>query len=541
MYNEYEASYTGGGVPSGNINGGGVPMSSMYPMNLDEQLRTVFIGGLPAGIPDQQVLTALRIIPGLDKWLRVTKADGTPADVGFARYTSLGSVKAALEVLSKVVIKHGETDIQLRAMAENNTHKWINSRGSGITVESVVRAPISDVQGQISLVFSRWLLNTNGVYHAPEAPSKIDHIAEENVIEFIKRAMRGETDEDIPNDLSKEEEQQIRAEIAHFREESMKFERKRLAADEEYKRDTQKRMAVEAAKALEGKVTVVDEEEDREFELYTMSDEEQEDSPQEEGDDDELVKSDQLLFTERERRWLLREKSRADALDREKSKEEERENKLAQRKEIAIRKFAEFDDDATRSHEYYYDHGSWAKARYSFRRRELEDDRRDAQEEQEEEKQPIPVQQRTTANGKISLSLGGAPAKKPETGKSRAWTEEEEEEDQPSRALKPLPRFLESEIPSDNEKLFEWPVKWEHLDGSILGDILRPFVTSNVVEYLGVQEDDLIDFIMQHIASHKPPQSLVKELEMTLDEDAPVLTAKVWRLLVAETERKSGH
>ena len=69
-------------------------------------------------------------------------------------------------------------------------------------------------------------------------------------------------------------------------------------------------------------------------------------------------------------------------------------------------------------------------------------------------------------------------------------------------------------IPEEKDELFAWEVKWNNLSENIIEDDLKPVVINLIVESLGVQEDDLIDFILQHVREHKGPQELVSELEL---------------------------
>lgn len=43
---------------------------------------------------------------------------------------------------------------------------------------------------------------------------------------------------------------------------------------------------------------------------------------------------------------------------------------------------------------------------------------------------------------------------------------------------------------------------------------LRPFVSKKIVELLGVQEDELTQFVLDFIKKRQPPSALAKELEM---------------------------
>lgn len=73
-------------------------------------------------------------------------------------------------------------------------------------------------------------------------------------------------------------------------------------------------------------------------------------------------------------------------------------------------------------------------------------------------------------------------------------------------------RQLAAEIPSDKEGLWKWKVKWEFVDESVLGEQLKPFVEKKIMEYLGVQEEMLVDVVEEHIRRHGEPQELVEQL-----------------------------
>jgi hypothetical protein len=58
---------------------------------------------------------------------------------------------------------------------------------------------------------------------------------------------------------------------------------------------------------------------------------------------------------------------------------------------------------------------------------------------------------------------------------------------------------------------------------------IRPFATKKIIEAFGIQEQDLIDFVVDHIHRHGSAESLAKELEMvklscSLSDDRPSMT-----------------
>lgn len=102
-------------------------------------------------------------------------------------------------------------------------------------------------------------------------------------------------------------------------------------------------------------------------------------------------------------------------------------------------------------------------------------------------------------------------------------------------------RTLASEIPTSTSELFAFPVPWDHVTEDVLEEHVRPFVEKKVVEYLGVQEDMLVEVVEAGLRARKRPQELVEELGGALEsEEAVGLVRKVWRLVVfcGESERR---
>jgi hypothetical protein len=74
-------------------------------------------------------------------------------------------------------------------------------------------------------------------------------------------------------------------------------------------------------------------------------------------------------------------------------------------------------------------------------------------------------------------------------------------------------RNLAAEIPSDKEGLWSWNVKWEFVDDAVIVEKLTPFVEKKIVEYLGVQEQLLVEVVEEHVRTRGKPQDLVEQLE----------------------------
>ena len=271
------------------------------------------------------------------------------------------------------------------------------------------------------------------------------------------------------------------------------------------------------------------------------------------------------IYLDQERRWLNRERSRTAAVEREKNRDKDEEKKLTAEKDVVAKRLRDWNDDieaSRRVEEYYVDRSMWIRNRAAFRTREASmDDLDRAAEERERARE---MQQQNQARGmaddflnrhalelesktqaprepqRFKLSLGAAAQKNQAAATSRRTVaevegllEDEEEADTTTkRTLIPIKfdssaeasglteeerqqaaRQLAADIPTTKEGLWEWPVKWEFVDESVLGDQLKPFVEKKIVEYLGVQEQMLVEVVEEHIRKRGGPQDLVEQLE----------------------------
>jgi hypothetical protein len=273
------------------------------------------------------------------------------------------------------------------------------------------------------------------------------------------------------------------------------------------------------------------------------------------------------LYLDQERRWLNRERSRTAAVNREKEREDEDGTNLNAEKEKMAQRLADWDDDlesSRKTDEYYSDRSMWIRNRAVFRARESAADDRDRIAEQKErqrdqadkeqargmadsflDRQAEELESRAStgrAQQPFKLSLGAAAQK---VQKERAVAprrtvaeveglleDEEEAEKTTKRTLIPIEfdpttssahmtdeerdqavHRLAQEIPIDKDGLWAWDVKWEFVDEVVIVEKLRPFVEKKIVEYLGVQEQLLVEVVEEHLRTRGKPQDLVEQLE----------------------------
>lgn len=227
-----------------------------------------------------------------------------------------------------------------------------------------------------------------------------------------------------------------------------------------------------------------------------------------------------------------------------------------------LREWNDNEELARREEEYYVDRSMWIRNRASFRSREIAEDEVDREQErrehartngqheqagrqaddflrgQTEEMQLDRPPTREPARFKLSLGVAAQKAQANTAATRRTFAEveglldEEEEEDTGRRELVPIKfdpaaaaadltederaqalKQLAQDIPTSKDGLWAWSVKWEFVDEATIAEKLKPFVEKKIVEYLGVQEQMLVDVVEGHLRKHGGPKELVDQLE----------------------------
>ncbi|KAG8669438.1 hypothetical protein FPOAC2_08767 [Fusarium poae] len=300
---------------------------------------------------------------------------------------------------------------------------------------------------------------------------------------------------------------------------------------------------------------------------------------------------DEKAYLEAERKWSNRERSRQAAIDRERERERQDAESFERRKEEQLEREKSWDDEkeaSRKTHPYYRDHSVWARKRTADRADEEAQDEADRRAEHDEQRREKVEMERArgmadsfldkqaeeleedrrapaaTAPQPFKLSLGAA-AQKAQASRAapqrrtiaevEGLLDDEEADSSTKRQLIPIQfepssatahmteeeisqavRSLAQEIPSDKDGLWGWEVKWDYMDSSVIKDKLRPFVEKKIVEYLGVQEEMLVEAVEEHLRAHGTAAALVEELEGALDDEAEDLVKKLWRMVIFFTE-----
>lgn len=82
-------------------------------------------------------------------------------------------------------------------------------------------------------------------------------------------------------------------------------------------------------------------------------------------------------------------------------------------------------------------------------------------------------------------------------------------------------RRLIQQVPTDKAAAFAYNIDWGSVhDHNIIEKKLRPWVKKKVTEYLGAEEQGMIEFIMRKVGAHTRLDTILAELEGFLDEEA---------------------
>ncbi|KAL3311378.1 putative RNA-binding protein 25 [Cichlidogyrus casuarinus] len=95
-----------------------------------------------------------------------------------------------------------------------------------------------------------------------------------------------------------------------------------------------------------------------------------------------------------------------------------------------------------------------------------------------------------------------------------------------------LIRDIIKRIPTDKDLLFAYPLEWDVVDSDFVATHIRPWVDKKMLEYIGEAEPALCKFICDQVHSHNPPNKILVDISMVLDEEADDFVVKLWRLLI---------
>ncbi|KAI9339135.1 hypothetical protein BD770DRAFT_448242 [Pilaira anomala] len=511
----------------------------------NDKLTTLFVGAIAPGISDDWIIKLLETCGKLNHWKRTKDASGNPKGFGFATYGDPDSVLCALRVLG------GEkTDgVTLKAMD-----------GSGLEKKLIVKADDN---------VRNYLESYTNSKQTQESTTNADEQKYATVQKYVHAIATGQE----PNDADA-----INKELAFFKERAIQ-------------KDQRSSSSSSSSSTNRPPTTTNDYRNRRDFHKGPteyqqpqhdfVSDEELERRRKEKHDRDV-----ENAYRQREKRFENRELNKLRDYERDLKRERDEEERELKDKEYWLARLANWDDELEmeKGEEIYYtDRSRWRKMRESIRRREAERDEEDRRREIHElEEEKIRLEQeerhkkeskflnREADDGKIALkprklnfnlpikrnTLGGGDEDDEEEAKKKRrvlvpldygdidnvktnYDEEEEDENLSAEERAKKVKELIGSIPSSQSDLWAYTIKWDELDQDLIESKLHPFVSKKIVDLLGMEEEDLVTFVLDFIRKRKGPDELVSELEGALDEDALVFVMKLWRALIFETERKA--
>ncbi|KAI8881728.1 hypothetical protein K501DRAFT_252596 [Backusella circina FSU 941] len=491
----------------------------------NDKMTTLFVGAIAAGISDEWIEKLLETCGKLTNWKRVKDQSGKPKGFGFATYEDPDSVLCALRVLS------GEKTEGVVLKATD---------GSGVEKKLIVKADDN---------VRNYLEN----YEKSRAAVQGEAEKDMQIYDTIQKHMASITAGLDPTDT-------LNRDLAAFKERAAQRDlRHDYSPERKHRRGSGPR---------------------RDFkETKEMTDEEMEKKRREKHDRDV-----ENAYRQREKRFEMRESSRVREHEKDLKRERDEEENEARDRVYWAERLANWDDqvEMEKGEEIYYiDRSRWRKMREAITRRENERDEEDRRrevyeveqekrraEEEEKQKKESRVLTRETDLGKIALKPTklnfNLPIKRNANLGGGDDDDDDEDGNKKRRVLIPLDysdiemqqteelpeisaeerakrvKALIDSIPSSQQDLWSYQVKWDELDEELVESKLHPFVSKKIVEVVGMEEDDLVNFILDFIRKHKGPDALVTELEVTLDEEALVFVMKLWRALIFETERKAA-
>ncbi|KAG2182597.1 hypothetical protein INT44_005576 [Umbelopsis vinacea] len=560
----------------------GPPNAQMHgPPGADNsKLTTLFVGAIVPGISDAWIEALLKECGELVNWKRLRDQTGKPKGFGFAEYADPDSVLRALRVLGGDDGSQGVTlqaldgsDIKKKLIvkADDNVRRFLDqhqqSRGSNpqdqemdTKAEEAVRRHVEAMLTQSEPSDNAQHVTPAGNEEAHEQPNEMD------------------------DDITAEQKDVISKEIAYFRERAAQREQEKRRKEEERQRERDRleaeRRERESPFALPSgpsrdrdhhhhhhmpRQAFVREAAAHDDPMMDIDDEDEVERRRQEKREQEM----DIAFRERERRWEQREAKMARNYERDANKELEIAEREKLDKETMAARLAEWNDDREAEVEdFYRNRDKWLSRRGPVRDREAQADDRDRKREQDEledqrrrEEEEIKSGKGLAAGAKIhtKLSFGKAIKRRANLVGGEDDEDDDESAKRKKRVLVPLDygeldhhdaagnpeerkrkvKQLIDSIPASQEGLWSWQIKWDELDNDTLEKKLRPFISKKIVELLGVQEDELTQFVLDFLKKRQPPNALAKELEMALDEEASMFVMKLWRMIIFETESRA--
>ncbi|XP_042502725.1 RNA-binding protein 25-like isoform X2 [Macadamia integrifolia] len=93
-------------------------------------------------------------------------------------------------------------------------------------------------------------------------------------------------------------------------------------------------------------------------------------------------------------------------------------------------------------------------------------------------------------------------------------------------------------IPKTKEELFSYKINWAVYDKHELHERMRPWISKKITEFLGEEEETLVDYIVSSTKQHVQASQMLDLLHNILDDEAEMFVLKMWRMLIFEIKKQ---
>eukprot|EP00250_Pteridium_aquilinum_P008813 c18228_g1_i1 orf=300-2774(-) len=92
-------------------------------------------------------------------------------------------------------------------------------------------------------------------------------------------------------------------------------------------------------------------------------------------------------------------------------------------------------------------------------------------------------------------------------------------------------------IPKTKDELFAYKIDWKIYDQHDLHERMKPWIQKKILEFLGEEEDTLVEYIVSNTRKHTGAAEMLELLTTILDDEAEMFVMKLWRMLIFEVKK----
>jgi RNA-binding protein 25 len=81
-----------------------------------------------------------------------------------------------------------------------------------------------------------------------------------------------------------------------------------------------------------------------------------------------------------------------------------------------------------------------------------------------------------------------------------------------SEERRKLTKDLIARIPHEKVEIFSYPILWEEVDKKLANERILPWVKRKITEFLGEEDMDVTNYVVENVLAHVDPNKLLEEL-----------------------------